>query len=197
MKASKAKEYLMQIRKMDVRIGQRITELNQMRERLSLIAGIDYSKDRIQTSPTSGNKQIEDIVDYENNIIDMIKQETELKHKIIGEIQTLENPIYVDILFRRYVECNSFERIACDMGYVYNYVCTLHGEALKLFEKEVIMNSTNIDVRIAMIKADMKQWQAAEVLGISETGLCRKLRKELPRKEQEEMIEKILKSANS
>ena len=138
MNASKAKEYLMQIKRMDVRIGQRITELNQMRERLSLIAGIDYAKDRVQTSPASGNKQVEDIVDYERDIINMINRETELKHKIIGEIQTLDNPIYVDILFRRYVECNSFEKIAYDMGYAYNYVCTLHGNALKEFE-EVVM----------------------------------------------------------
>ena len=138
MQKLNAKEYLMQIKRMDVRIGQRITELNQMRERLSLIAGIDYARDRIQSTPESGNKQIEEIVDFEKDILDMIKQETELKHKIIGEIQTIDNPIYVDILFRRYVECNSFERIACDMGYVYNYVCNLHGEALKAFTEQVL-----------------------------------------------------------
>ena len=135
----RAKDYLDQIHKMDVRVGQRITELSQMRERLSLIEGIDYSKDRVQSSPTSGNKQIEAIVDCEAEIIKLIEEETQLKHKIIGEIQQLENPLYVDLLFRRYVECLSFERIACDMGYVYNYVCNLHGEALKEFEKEVLM----------------------------------------------------------
>jgi len=59
------------------------------------------------------------------------------------------------------------------------------------------MNSTNIDVRIAMIKANMKQWQAAEVLGISESGLCRKLRKELPKEEQEKMVKKIMDNASS
>lgn len=132
------KDYLTQIRRMDVMIGQRISELNQMRERMSLISGIDYGKDRIQTSPSSGNKRIEDIVDFERDIITMINRETELKHKIIGEIQTLENPIYVDILFRRYVDCDSFERIACDMGYAYNYVCTLHGKALKEFDSKVL-----------------------------------------------------------
>lgn len=134
----KAKEYLDQIRRMDIRVGQRITELNQMRARLSLLEGIDYSKDRIQSSPKSGNKQIEELVDYEADIIKLIQEETELKHKIIGEIQQLENSIYVDILFRRYVECYSFEKIACDMGYAYNYVCTLHGEALKEFSRIVL-----------------------------------------------------------
>lgn len=134
----RAKDYLSQIHKIDVKIGQRISELNQMRERLAILQGIDYSKDRIQSTPTSGNKQIEDIVDYETDILNMIQEETSLKHRIIGEIQMLDNPIYVDLLFRRYVEFTSFERVACDMGYAYNYVCTLHGKALNEFEKKVL-----------------------------------------------------------
>lgn len=134
----RAKEYLDQIRKLDIKIGQRITELEQMRQRLSVISGIDYSKDRVQSSPSSGNAQVEKLVDMDREIWGMIEQETELKHKIIDEIQQLENPIYVDLLFRRYVQCHSFERIACDMGYVYNYVCNLHGEALREFETKVL-----------------------------------------------------------
>ena len=134
----KAKDYLGQIRKLDMRIGQRITELNQMRERLNIMSGIDYSKDKIQSTPTSGNKQVEEMVDLENEILKMIEDETTLKHRIIAEIQILDNALYADILFRRYVECLSFERIACDMGYVYNYVCTVHGNALKAFERQVL-----------------------------------------------------------
>lgn len=133
-----AKEYLGQIRRLDMRIGQRITELNQMRERLNIMSGIDYSKDKIQSTPTSGYKQVEEMVDLENEILKMIEDETTLKHRIIAEIQILDNALYADILFRRYVECLSFERIACDMGYVYNYVCTVHGNALKAFEKQVL-----------------------------------------------------------
>lgn len=130
-----AKEYLSQIHKTDIKIGQRITELQQMYDRISILSGIDYSKDRVQSSPETGNKQIEALVDLENDIKRMVEKESELKHRIIGEIQQLENPLYVDILFRRYVDCQSFERIACDMNYAYNYVCTLHGEALKEFDK--------------------------------------------------------------
>ena len=134
----RAKEYLSQIRLLDIRIGQRIEELNEMRARVSILTGIDYSKDRIQVMPSTGNKQIEELVDFENTLLDMIQRETELKHRVIGEIQELNNPIYVDLLFRRYVECSSFEKIACDMSYAYNYVCTLHGEALKEFESKVL-----------------------------------------------------------
>ena len=134
----RAKDYLGQIKKLDMRIGQRITELQQMRDRLSVMTGIDYSRDKIQATPSSGNKQIEELVDFENGILQMINEETKLKHRIIAEIQILDNALYADILFRRYVECLSFERIACDMGYAYNYVCTVHGNALKAFENKVL-----------------------------------------------------------
>ena len=134
----RAKEYLQQIKKLDIRIGQRITQLNEMRARVHIMRSFDYSKDRVQSTPTSGNKQIEELVDFENNLTELIKREQIFKDKIITEIQLLENPIHVDILFRRYVEMQSFERIACDMGYVYNYACSLHGDALKEFESKVL-----------------------------------------------------------
>lgn len=134
----RAKDYLSQIKRMNIHIGQRVKELNQMREEVSLITGIDYSKDVIQKTPLTGNKQIEAIVDLEAQIMQMVEKELTTKNRIIGEIQTLDNPVYVDILFRRYVDCLPFERISCDMGYAYNYVCTLHGEALKEFEDKVL-----------------------------------------------------------
>ena len=131
----KAKDYLQQIRIMDIKIGQRITELTQMRERISIMGGIDYSKDRVQTSPTTGNKQIETLVDLESEINRMINEEAELKHIIIGEIQQLDNPVHVDILFRRYVQMQSFERIANDIFLSYYRVIHLHGEALQAMQK--------------------------------------------------------------
>ena len=68
----RAKEYLQQIRKLDIRIGQRITQLQQMRDRVHIMGSFDYSKDRVQSSPEAGNKQIEDLVDFEQSIIELI-----------------------------------------------------------------------------------------------------------------------------
>lgn len=143
----KAREYLQQIRIMDIKIGQRITELSQMRDRISIISGIDYSKDRVQTSPTTGNKQIETLVDLEAEISRMINKEAELKHRIIGEIQQLENPIYVDVLFRRYVDCQYFEEIAVDMMYSYSRIRHIHADALRAFER-YYLESTHDDTDI-------------------------------------------------
>lgn len=145
------KEYLQQIHKQDVKIGQRITQLKKMEARLAQMedyayttGSFDYSKDRVQSSPTGGNARIEEKVDYEKQIEElmetigrMIHDAELLKNKIITEIQSLDNATYVDILYRRYFDCDSFERIACDMNYTYQYILNLHGEALKAFEKDV------------------------------------------------------------
>lgn len=46
----------------------------------------------------------------------------------------------------------------------------------------------NLIIRTALKNANMKQWQLAELLGIHETTLCVKLRKELPKEEQERIV---------
>lgn len=134
----RAKEYLQQIHKIDIKIGQRITQLNEMRHRIKTVGSFDYSRDRVQSSPESGNRQIEDLVDLEREIESLIIREQRMKDRIISEIQTLTDPNHVDILFRRYIDCQAFERIACDMGYAYNYVLHIHGDALKEFTDKVL-----------------------------------------------------------
>lgn len=136
-----AKEYLQQIKMIDTRIEQRMTQLKEMRHRVKTIGTFDYARDRVQMSPTSGNKQIEDIVDLERRIEEMIAYEQETKDKIISQIQSLDNPNYVKILYKRYVLMSSLTDISCELSYAYHYVCTLHGEALKTFEKQVLNNS--------------------------------------------------------
>lgn len=49
----------------------------------------------------------------------------------------------------------------------------------------------NQRIRIAMIQNNIKQYEVAKLLGISETSLCRKLREELPEEEQNEIVAKI------
>lgn len=50
----------------------------------------------------------------------------------------------------------------------------------------------NLNIRNALIQNNMKQWQLADHLGISEYTLCKKLRRELPEQEQKRIIEVIL-----
>lgn len=49
----------------------------------------------------------------------------------------------------------------------------------------------NVEIRSAYMLAGIKQWQLAEAMGISETHLSRKLRKELAKEEKQTILEII------
>lgn len=49
----------------------------------------------------------------------------------------------------------------------------------------------NVEIRSAYMLAGIKQWQLAEAMGISETHLSRKMRKELPQEEKKNILELI------
>lgn len=50
---------------------------------------------------------------------------------------------------------------------------------------------SNVEIRKALSKANIKQWELAEMMQIAETTLCRKLRKELPEEKKKEILELI------
>lgn len=50
---------------------------------------------------------------------------------------------------------------------------------------------TNVEIRVEMTKKGLKQWELAQLLGISESTFCRKLRKEIPEDEKQKILELI------
>ena len=129
------KEYLRQLRRLEVCIEQRQEELNRLRELIGCNA-IDYCE-RVQTSPSADSIPNEVIrrVELEADISRKIERFLQLKHKIINEIQSLDNAAYVSILYKRYVEYKSLEEIAVEMNYSYIHIKRLHGYALLEFKK--------------------------------------------------------------
>lgn len=58
-----------------------------------------------------------------------------MRHERINQIQSLPKHLHRKILFKRYVQYQIFEEIAAGLDYAYNYICTVHGEAVKEFER--------------------------------------------------------------
>ena len=50
------------------------------------------------------------------------------------------------------------------------------------------MKTSNSDIRNLLKTKNIKHWKLADLLGVSETTLVRKLRKELPKEEKEKII---------
>ena len=135
----RAKEYLQQLRRLDIVIDQKIKELDDLKIKSTCIGGFDYSKERVQTSPSSDApyvKTVSRMIDLNEEINRDIDDFVDRKHKIINEIQSLENTKHIQILFKKYVEYKTFEQISVEMNYTYQYIVLLHGYALKGFSQK-------------------------------------------------------------
>ena len=94
--------------------------------------------DRVQTTPdfdkTSG--KIVKILEMEEKIDKLIDEYVDKKNLIISQIDSMENETYYEILFARYIEKKTFEKIADEMGYSFRNTTRLHGKALIEFERK-------------------------------------------------------------
>ena len=138
-----AKDYLRQIKALDVKINQKIKEVDDLKL-LTGGRGIAYDRDHVQTTPE--NRQEELIIkwlDMEREIDRMIDDYIAKKDKIINQIHTLSDSRYIKILYDHYVpdargQIKTLEMIAVEIPTAYRHVRRLHGKALQLFEKDVL-----------------------------------------------------------
>lgn len=134
MTVKKAKEYLEQIRILDVRIKIKTKELNELKNDMYDISAVNISEERVKSSiQNKGFDKVDSSIDLEREIKQQIDNLVHLRHKTIDEIQNLNNVNYIDVLYKRYVEGKTFDEIALDMGYSYGHITKMHGKALQAF----------------------------------------------------------------
>ena len=138
------KEYLRQIRLFDICIKQKEAELAAMRSELENMSAA-VTGERVQTSAKDKmSEKVSHIVDLEAMIIQDKEKFLRMKDRIINEIQSLDNSVYVDILYKRYVEYKQLEEIAVEMNYSYRQVLRLHGFALQEFKRWHTMSHSDV-----------------------------------------------------
>lgn len=98
----------------------------------ALPSGIDYSRDKVQTTPTS-----DQMVNYAISVERMEEllqktrqQAVETCTEILHVIDTTDNDIYQTILHRRYILLQTWEEIAYSMNYSTQRIYELHVDAL-------------------------------------------------------------------
>ena len=129
-----AKEYLQQLERADVIIEQKMKEQADFEELSKCVRAIDYGKDRVSSSGTGDAPFVNPvlkIVMLEQEINAEINKYVDLKRKITGEIQSLQDPQFIKVLFKRYVEYKGFDKIAVELECSERNVYTIHGQALK------------------------------------------------------------------
>ena len=129
------KEYLCQISRLDRMINNKLSEISQLRE-LAMSVSAVKNEERVQTTPNfdkigTAYCKIEAMEEKLDNLIDEF---VDKKNLIISQIDKIENETYYEILFARYIEKKTFEKIADEMNYSFRNTTRLHGRALREFE---------------------------------------------------------------
>lgn len=136
-----AKKYLQQIRLCDSRINTKLEELQHLKEMVLKVT--PTLKSDVVTGGGSQDKLAEaavKIVDLEAEINQEIDKYIEAKQEFSATLEKLEDPIYLQVLHKRYIQYKTWEAIACELNMSYRWVCTLHGRALQEIEK-ILRNS--------------------------------------------------------
>lgn len=131
------KQYLQQISRLDRMINNKLAEISQLRE-LAMSVSAVKNEERVQTTPNFDNIGTAycKIEEMEEKLDKLIDEYVDKKNMIISQIDGIENETYYEILFARYIEKKTFEKIADEMTYSFRNVTRLHGRALQEFEKK-------------------------------------------------------------
>lgn len=132
-----AEKYLQQLETLDTNINQNLERLADMQINMCNVGGIDYSAERVQTSPSGDDlcKGVSAYVDFNNKINEEIDNFIDAKNKIIQEIRDLHDADYIQVLFKKYVQFKTLTIAAREMKRSYNYVLNVHKKALAAFEE--------------------------------------------------------------
>ena len=141
-KGMTAKAYLGQLDELDQKIKHKKQELADAKRRRGMTGRFGCPEvGRVQTSfGGAGGSQTESqairILALEEDIENRMIEYLEVRHQMIDQIHDLNDALFIDILYRRYVRNEkNLTQIAFDMGYSYKYIINKHGEALEAFEK--------------------------------------------------------------
>lgn len=156
------KEYLNQIRLLNLKIDQKMEEKADLMSRAFGNHSPTLTKDKIQSS-ISGDRMsstIDKYVDLEKEIDALIDKYVDKRDLIINQIHQLEDPRYVELLQLKYVGKRGgdgrmhymrLEEIACIMRksngspYTYKHINKLHSMALQEFSTLHGINSMKAD----------------------------------------------------
>ena len=132
-----AKQYLSRARALRSAIKsleRRKAELNEMKTAISSPMRTD---DQVQTSPKGEApfaRTVEKLAEIDELLALRIREYSDTLTEMAEEIQRLD-PVHAEVLTRRYLDFQRFERISYEMHYTWRYTMNLHQEGLRAFEE--------------------------------------------------------------
>lgn len=128
---------MQQIGRYDRLINNKLVELAQYRSMACSVSAVK-NDERVQSSPSydTMDKIVSKIEQMENEIDMLVDRYIDNKRIIISQIDSMSDEMTYQILFSRYVEQKTFEKMAIEMNYCYKQIIRRHGKALQEFEQK-------------------------------------------------------------
>ena len=140
-----AKTYLKQIRSLDIKIADGMEELEQLKAMATKVtAALGSEVVSSSKNPDKMTDVVQKIINLQMDINRDVDKYVDIKREAVELLSKVENPVHYKILHSRYVLYKTWEQIADEIGYTYQWVCELHGVALLKFE-EILKNSGLLD----------------------------------------------------
>ena len=134
----KAKEFLKRLQNLTAAVKYRQQEIATLEESLHELHGIGYDDVKVQQSRKYG-AGFEDMVAYLEKLKDELHSDisalAHCRHEIICRLNQLNNPVYTQVLYLKYVKSDEFDTIAASLGYSVGYVREMHSKAIKALDK--------------------------------------------------------------
>ena len=139
----KAKEYLLQIRKLDRLINNKLAEVDHWKT-VAFSTGTWSEGERVQSS---GNKQkmasaVDRYIDIQAEITADIDRLIDLKQEVIKTIEVLSEKEY-DVLHKFYVQGMTFDEISDFHDRSYSWATSVHGRALSSLQRVLDERKSN------------------------------------------------------
>jgi len=132
----KAKDYLESYRRNEIAIEKLKNEITRIDARLKG-GSHSYSSDKIKSSDDNLNEKLmTECLDKRNKMNNDIVMNENVRADLVLKITSMSDYRYIDVLYKRYIECKRFELIAVEMNYDYDYVRKLHVKALEVFAQD-------------------------------------------------------------
>ena len=131
----KAKEYLLQISKIDRLVENKIAELEHWQ---AIATGTTTFSDGDRVQSTGNKYKMEDAIikciEISNDLNEQIDRLVDTRKEVISTIEQLK-PSEYDVLHKIYVQNKDFQEIATAKKMSYSWVTSKHGRALASLQK--------------------------------------------------------------
>lgn len=136
MTSQEKKEWLNRYKSICRRILNKGEELENYRSMATKITPALSDMPKAQSNENRIEVITEKIIEVESQINDELDELLSVRTEIENVINQIPNETYQELLERRYIQGQRWERIAIEMMYDYRYVLKLHGKALQTLHIE-------------------------------------------------------------